>query len=75
MLQTLAQTVSPTPQGLCQEVPEGNTERPRPSQASSLSHPWAAPFPPVSGKEGYMGEVPPWAAGGGRPGDTLVVTS
>ena len=59
MLQTLAQTVPPTPQGLCQEVPEGNTERPRPGQATSLSHPWAAPFPPFQGKRGTWGRSRP----------------
>ena len=59
MLQTLAQPVPPTPQGLCQEVPEGNTERPRPGQATSLSHPWAAPFPPFQGKRGTWGRSHP----------------
>ena len=78
MLETLAQHVPPTPQGLCQEMPEGNTKRPRPGQATPLSHPWAAPFPTFQGKRGTWGEFQAlgcrrWQASG-YPGDDFLFT-
>ena len=77
MLQTLAQPMPPTPQGLCQEVPEVNTKHPRPGQAISLSHPLAGPFPPFQGKRGMWGRSLPGlqeVAGSGYPGDVFLFT-
>ena len=79
MLQTLAQPAPLMPQGLGQEVPEGNTEQPRPGQATFPSHPWAAPFPQFQGKKGMWGRGGPALGcrrlqGSGYPGDAFMFT-
>ena len=39
MVELLVRPSNPTPQGVFQEVPEGNTEQARPGQATCASHP------------------------------------